>query len=295
VRRFLAAGIRASSLRSSGEIDYLPAEVPAGPISVSGWAFDRHLRTLEIVIMLDDVPVEFTTTGLARPDVERARPRAKGSKPGFAVAVDLAGCESGDPIRIQALVVRDHGIVDELDPRSTRIEGALVATTTPAGEALAVRGTLKGETPARWVEIRVNGVPAARARPWRETPHKRPEIHAGVEGFDVLIDIDAHEAKEGRYDVEADALRMDGSHEHLGPVSVDTTELGELVEASRPVAKRLPGLRRRAKGGPRRLLVVTHSLDIGGGQLYVDELLRGLLPDPDVSCLVISPTDGPLR
>jgi glycosyltransferase involved in cell wall biosynthesis len=41
--------------------------------------------------------------------------------------------------------------------------------------------------------------------------------------------------------------------------------------------------------------VVTHSLELGGGQLYLDQLLRGLLPNPKVFCLLVAPRDGPLR
>lgn len=44
-----------------------------------------------------------------------------------------------------------------------------------------------------------------------------------------------------------------------------------------------------------RLLVCTHQLDLGGGQLYLFEVLRNLLLDFDVSCLVVSQTDGVLR
>jgi len=43
------------------------------------------------------------------------------------------------------------------------------------------------------------------------------------------------------------------------------------------------------------LLVVTHDLGLGGGQLYLHELLLRLLDAPDVRCVVVSPSDGPLR
>jgi glycosyltransferase involved in cell wall biosynthesis len=42
-------------------------------------------------------------------------------------------------------------------------------------------------------------------------------------------------------------------------------------------------------------LVVTHQLGLGGGQLYLSELLRRLLVELDISCLVVSPHDGALR
>jgi len=43
------------------------------------------------------------------------------------------------------------------------------------------------------------------------------------------------------------------------------------------------------------LLVATHHLGLGGGQLYLQELLRHLLLDNDVTCTVLSASDGVLR
>lgn len=43
------------------------------------------------------------------------------------------------------------------------------------------------------------------------------------------------------------------------------------------------------------LLVATHDLSLGGGQLYLQELLRQLLSQHDVTCTVLSAADGVLR
>ena len=43
------------------------------------------------------------------------------------------------------------------------------------------------------------------------------------------------------------------------------------------------------------MAVFTHRLDLGGGQLYLQDLLRPLLAEHDVTCLVVSQYDGPLR
>ena len=51
----------------------------------------------------------------------------------------------------------------------------------------------------------------------------------------------------------------------------------------------------RDPGDGLHLVVFTHQLDLGGGQLYMFELLRHLLVELDVSCLVVSHTDGVLR
>lgn len=43
------------------------------------------------------------------------------------------------------------------------------------------------------------------------------------------------------------------------------------------------------------MVVFTHQLDVGGGQLFLQEILRGLLADPGSSVVVVSAKDGVLR
>jgi glycosyltransferase involved in cell wall biosynthesis len=52
---------------------------------------------------------------------------------------------------------------------------------------------------------------------------------------------------------------------------------------------------RPPSSGDGRLVVLTHSLTIGGGQLYLQQLLLRLMADEAFDVLVISPNDGPLR
>src|SRR2546430_759377 len=62
-------------------------------------------------------------------------------------------------------------------------------------------------------------------------------------------------------------------------------------------AHRTPPCRPRSRPTPSsglRLLVPTHQLDWGGGQLFLVELLRQLTRQSGVSGLVLSPQDGPL-
>jgi D-inositol-3-phosphate glycosyltransferase len=47
--------------------------------------------------------------------------------------------------------------------------------------------------------------------------------------------------------------------------------------------------------GPLRICVFTHSLNLGGGELYLQELLLRLRRDYPVELLVVSPLDGPLK
>jgi glycosyltransferase involved in cell wall biosynthesis len=51
----------------------------------------------------------------------------------------------------------------------------------------------------------------------------------------------------------------------------------------------------RAATGRRRVCVLTHSLRLGGGELYLQELLLRLVDADFADFLVVSPEDGPLR
>jgi glycosyltransferase involved in cell wall biosynthesis len=146
--------------------------------------------------------------------------------------------------------------------------------------------------------VHVDGSPIVAARPWRESPSQRLEPHAVVEGFDALCPLDTSNATPATtVAVEVHAYRLDGSSQRLGPVAVSTA-LDDLPvpQDALEFRRQTDALREAATvADERRLLVVTHSLDLGGAQLYVEELLRGLLPSPDVACLVVAPADGPLR
>ena len=48
-------------------------------------------------------------------------------------------------------------------------------------------------------------------------------------------------------------------------------------------------------GSGLRLLAFTHHLGLGGGQLYLAELVEHLVADQTVACTVVAPEDGPLR
>lgn len=48
-------------------------------------------------------------------------------------------------------------------------------------------------------------------------------------------------------------------------------------------------------GGPRRICVFTHSLNLAGGELYLQDLLLGLKSTRDIEILVVAPSSGPLK
>ncbi|HYU60226.1 MAG TPA: glycosyltransferase family 4 protein [Solirubrobacterales bacterium] len=151
------------------------------------------------------------------------------------------------------------------------------------------------------VEVSGTGVSYARLHAVRRPDLARLSRYASAPmcGWEAAIDVPDMEpgtpvtvtaAAEGR----AGELRLG---------SVDAT-VGERVR--RPPAdpawlRTLAGRTRiaatdsRPRDGRLRLLVFTHQLDLGGGQLYLHELLRLLMRGGGVECMVVCPTDGPLR
>ena len=51
----------------------------------------------------------------------------------------------------------------------------------------------------------------------------------------------------------------------------------------------------RVRPGTGRVLIFTHDLSYGGGQLWLSELLRQMSQTPAPDCAVVSIADGPLR
>jgi glycosyltransferase involved in cell wall biosynthesis len=153
------------------------------------------------------------------------------------------------------------------------------------------------------VEVRVDGRAAGLARP---LAMQRPDFAAlplpaaPVAGFSHTVDLSDREPGQ-RVRIEADVVTGDGERTTIGPVAVVVGP----KPASALVSPRLRSLRDRVAAACARpmassypvvrLLVVTHRLDLGGGQLYLSELLRRLLVELDISCLVVAANDGPLR
>jgi glycosyltransferase involved in cell wall biosynthesis len=152
------------------------------------------------------------------------------------------------------------------------------------------------------VEISVDGEPLGRAR------LRLPRLDiAAVPGhaFGPLSGFEFRGALPGSLsdtvDIAVDVFGAEGAQARLTaravrrvPVKVTAAE-GERASALRLRTDHICRvLRRREHTGGLHLLVFTHDLGIGGGQLYLNELLRHLAPLLP-RCTVVSPTDGELR
>jgi glycosyltransferase involved in cell wall biosynthesis len=170
-------------------------------------------------------------------------------------------------------------------------EGQMVA----ADLLLPVRGWVVCErgVVAR-IDLTVNGVGSERARLGLARPDVAAHIDradAFISGFETLLDLAGSQIEDHEAKVEVFMQTLNGERHLLDSVTVRLTSTGE------PRVDELPAVARRrtVQTGDIRLLVFTHHLGLGGGQLYLFELLRLLSRRPGFSATLVAPADGPLR
>jgi len=185
----------------------------------------------------------------------------------------------------------------------------LDGATTESG-VLRIAGWAAGEDVAR-VELTVDGVTTL-AQPFA---HPRPDVadvltghpDALMCGFDASVPVDQ---SRGRRDilVVATEISAEGDRRPIGSRNVTLTGPSDAPsqpsfddEYLRALRSRVSRSSRSVSKAPRgagsdlNILVVTHDLGLGGGQLYLTELLTGLVASPGLSFTVVCPGDGPLR
>ncbi len=168
-----------------------------------------------------------------------------------------------------------------------------------AGDVLKVRGwCLFGGSRVARVEVLVDGRSIGFARPYVERPDLAEEFSdpdAPVAGFETLISFEGRDRSTESL-VTVEAMSLDGrrwrspTHRVRWATSPsEETDRGEvLAKRSTSVLKRLP---EESSG----VLIFTHDLSYGGGQLWLFELLRQITVFSGLTCTVVSMTDGPLR
>lgn len=300
-------------------------------VSFAGWAADEALRPAAAIRVWVDGSVWATVTpDVLRPDVN-ASFQGSGvtldpdTRFGWQVWLDSRGLAPDVPhaVRLEAMSVTgdflDLGTaLVELDPSSRR---TIVGPTAPSihldrpqvGEDLEedtvlVAGwiNLMGED-LDDVRIMVGGQDVGAARCF--TPRRDVADVGGAElffsGFEFYLHADRTKAHDedvwavarlrSGYEVRSERRRV-----HFGayPPAQERPELGFERPAGRG-AERADGRGAERADGPGskglRVLVATHSLSIGGGQLWLSELLDNLMHDDDLCLSVVSTHDGLLR
>jgi glycosyltransferase involved in cell wall biosynthesis/SAM-dependent methyltransferase len=152
--------------------------------------------------------------------------------------------------------------------------------------------------PVARIQVYVNGTDFGRAR----ISVARPDVgadfdapEAPMSGFETVIDLATLPAGTNAAKIELTVETLGGDRHSLDPVVVwPATPNHDETPNTRDVSEfRMP--RQEHPLPAIRLLVFTHQLGLGGGQLYLFELLRLLSRSSDFSATILSPADGPLR
>ena len=162
---------------------------------------------------------------------------------------------------------------------------------------------LGGRAPS-FVEVSVEGGGTMRARtrlPRPDVADAFPDLgDAAVSGFEVRVPIDLPPGEKRTVSLWV-RCRTAGVGEWVLPkrtvvlnhpaADLDDAELAEELAADTAAAL----ARVEVRTDPRHLLVFTHSLALGGGQLWLQELLTGMVNGHGWRASVVSESDGPLR
>ncbi|HEV2780591.1 MAG TPA: glycosyltransferase [Actinophytocola sp.] len=154
------------------------------------------------------------------------------------------------------------------------------------------------------VEVHVEGGGTVRARtrlPRKDVPKEFPAFaDAAISGFEARVPIDLPPGEERTLSLWV-RYRTEGVGEHVSPkrtfvlrhppADPEDAELAE--ELAEDTARALA--RVEVRTDPRHVLVLTHSLGVGGGQLWLQELLGRLVTEHGWRASLVSETDGPLR
>lgn len=298
-----------------------------GQVLVRGWVAHRRRDVLGVVVMVDGAVVGGCEVSGERPDVAAAHPalRRAGSS-GWSTVVDLSGVKGPD-LRIDVFAIlaprsdtpseadADRSFGQPVHFSSVTVGVRRAGDAVVRGGCFVVRDDLTSglhkiyglaEAPGgvSRVEVFCEGVSAGLARtalPGRfEGAQQGPD--SAVALFERVVDVPGGR---DRVSMTAVVTPCEGEPFEIRPWTARVEE--DLVDAWSP--ERLEVVRRRtdetirmiSQRAPRedrsnaapRVLVVTHDLGLGGGQLYLQELLKRL-SRRGVECFVASPRGGRL-
>jgi glycosyltransferase involved in cell wall biosynthesis len=287
------------------------ATLARGDVVLDGWALLGRNRPASVLVVVNEVVRSEAATGGARPDVPVALDEeGAASDCGWRAMVDLRVLPPGEA-RVQLLVrtaeddsdgwacvadhvypLRGHGIIGNLDAPK---DGAGIV-----GELLVVTGWAHSHRTISSIEAECDGVVLGVAR----LGLSRPDVESPATGvgplcgfeFRGIVDL----ATKGVRTVSVTATDLDGSRAILGVTKVTFTP-HEPTSGERDYGERLRRLNSEsvahacggARRDPRNVLVFTHGLSLGGGQLYLQDLIREIIPRLD-RCTVMTPVGGVL-
>lgn len=283
-------------------------------ITLSGWALANDNGTRpHVVVLRDGEPLAATETVLPRPDVLEAFPGCNAT-PGWTVEIATSASQAGASVEVVAYTASQRKSLGVRQLRSPAlfVGGGLdlprPGQRVAVGRPLQVSGwALFRNEPPESVQVFVGNAPPTTLR----CNLPRPDIaSAAVDarlapkslaaGFDDVVTVPSD--GQGRtIDVVVRARSLRGEEWTSDPTPVFVAapprldqDLDQTLLLDTAISPLL-GTKRSRGQRALRLCVFTHSLELGGGELYLQELLLRLVTIADVEPLVVSPSDGPLK
>lgn len=293
-----------------GGIDAPTQEIATpGIIVVGGWVFHASYPVRQVAVAFDGELVAIAATGEPRPDVLAALPAHPASvHAGWTVEVPYPHQLVGE-VEVQAYAVLDveHAADGRLGPlvrfgantvhavQSRAEHGTITPLSRVSPGYVEISGTARHPAGLAAVEVSVAGGELVRAR--HSLPGRVPRFldavdHADLDlaGFSAFVQIPGEMDQVG---IEVTVVGVDETRVALTPIEVSVTPRPpELffapagAEALAARASRQVAAMEDATRGPRRVLLATHDLNIGGAQLYLHLLVTKLRERGLDFCLV---------
>ena len=281
-------------------------------VTFDGWALVGRRTAATVDVVLNEMTTVHANLGSARPDVPVSLSEPAAVACGWVATIDLAQWPLGD-LRIKVIATSRSGRSSVIGHRMYTLigEGFEGYLDTPPegaevhGDLLIVQGwATVGQRPASRIDIHLNGRYAGRAR--LRVVRSDVERHGAgrlgpVTGFEYRGVLTPNDV--GRLEIAITVHALDGTTVAVPPRHVRVVVDDQAIDEARVRTVRdrteaalagMPPSPVVAGAIPPSLLVFTHSLALGGGQLYLSELLRQLAPSL-AHCIVVAPTDGVLR
>lgn len=309
----LRHGVR---VRSAGGMTghFRPGKV--NTVRVEGWAHLPHETVLDVLLEIDG---DLVACSVDRPTPELAVERGTGAfLSGWQATVPVAAY--GPPIEVRASMRTATGLVESLG--TTLVDRPTAPPPPPMDPAPLERAPIIGDIDGLDDGFEVGEIVVISGWALTTEPLDRIEVFSGMTslgrarllakprggldthgdafdqysmcGFELVVSGAAVNGRiRARVDAGSSSTMLDGP----------TPSREALVDAPEREPAGFDALRARShlacRGGSSlpsapgtRLLVVTHDLGIGGGQLYLQDLLRGLLTNFDLACTVVAPRWG---
>ncbi|WP_066514906.1 glycosyltransferase family 4 protein [Curtobacterium ammoniigenes] len=316
LRRALRGGLAALSTRtteSAVHVGILDMSEEIESIQFTGWAENHSSAVETIVLRAEGKPIAVAETGLSTPSVAASSGLTTRSDSGWKARVPRSvlgpgthsisvqavlpgrGVETVGPVEVEIVSGPSLGFIDL--PRNGE---------TVAGSVVTVRGWFRATKGFDRVDLYLGDAFAGRARilanPRPDLAEVIPDVDAGICGFEAWLDA---KDLDGELVVRAEAVgpgirvRFAETRFTLEAAPTrDELEPGELERIDVLAHRAVAAFGRAAspiEHSEREVLVTTHHLGIGGGQLWLHELMLRMLEQPGIRFRVLSSDDGSLR